>query len=684
MEVKTTEFFKNIKSLPPKGTKEFDDLIEWEKEKLLGGITVNGVKFSGWLYWHLNHWHIRGDDLDKYGNIVRVPILPDLRDNEWIRDQHLQACQENKLGYFEAGGRQLGKSEAESSICIYTATLFQNSQNVIVGGDDADLSLIKDKIDFGIDNLWEGLRKPKIDKDWRKPMIRLGYRLKNGKDIVWSYLMIRNVTRGKNTEGPAGTTAKSYISDEVAKYPFGSVFEAAKPAFMSKYGWRLVPICVCTGGSFEKSDDAERYFNNPRANSMMPVVDPKTGKETALFMSGIYRMDCKENMTLSEWLIREGNLPPGEYPELDKITIAVADKEKARKKILQERKDKESDPDKTEYLKLIMYNPLDPDECFMTLGSNIFNAEIAKKQKERIKESEAFGIPVILKNTGSKIIHDTDTRKLPISSYPIKPNESKDAPPVIWEFPIEEKPPFGLYVAGVDPYRQGKAEFSTSLGAVYIYKRMHDIYSEKFQNMFVASYVARPDSRTEWWEQARWLIRYYNARTLVENDDISFIDYMTSVNDDHYLEPSPEWLKAVAPTSSIDRPYGLSTANPKIRAHVLSNYKKYTEERLHVERDSEGSIVSEILGVSRIMDSILLEETMKYNEDGNFDRIIAASLAVTLANHLDPIVGKITTTETDPRLQSYFNRNKGYSKNPLGNLYVPSRGERRVRIPSPL
>jgi hypothetical protein len=90
MEIKTTEFFRNMKTLPPEGTKEFKQLIDWEIEKCTGGITVNGVYFSSWLYWHLNHWWIRVDDLDEYENIIRKPQLPDLRDNEWIRAEILE------------------------------------------------------------------------------------------------------------------------------------------------------------------------------------------------------------------------------------------------------------------------------------------------------------------------------------------------------------------------------------------------------------------------------------------------------------------------------------------------------------------------------------------------------------------------------------------------------------------
>jgi hypothetical protein len=45
--------------------------------------------------------------------------------------------------------------------------------------------------------------------------------------------------------------------------------------------------------------------------------------------------------------------------------------------------------------------------------------------------------------------------------------------------------------------------------------------------------------------------------------------------------------------------------------------------------------------MSKIFDPVLLEEMIQYNEDGNFDRIIAAELAVSLAMKLDPIFGKI-------------------------------------------
>jgi len=43
----------------------------------------------------------------------------------------------------------------------------------------------------------------------------------------------------------------------------------------------------------------------------------------------------------------------------------------------------------------------------------------------------------------------------------------------------------------------------------------------------------------------------------------------------------------------------------------------------------------------KIFDPVLLEEMIQYNEEGNFDRIIAAELAIAQAMKMDPIMGMI-------------------------------------------
>ncbi len=657
MEIKVEQFFRNRRDLPENDSQEFIDLVREEVEKCMGGVTVDGVTISGWLYWHLNHWHIRIDGKDEWGNETRLKSLPHLRDNEWIRAEALEKCRthpDGTKGYMEIGLRQGGKSELEASFCAYNAILFKDSQNVVVGGNDADLGLLKDKIDFGLRHLWEGIAIPRLDKTWRGSQIRLGYKTPDGDPQTFSTIVIRNAADGKNTETAAGTTAKSYIMDEVGKYPFASAFEAAKPAFRSAFGWRAIPILVGTGGSFDKGMDAENLFYNPTPNNFLAFTNA-SGKETCLFMSGVFRVDCKDETNLASWLRIERGLDIKEGSELEKIKIYASNKEKATQKILEERELMKGDPDQTKYLKVIMYNPLTEEECFLTASNNIFNVRAAKAQQQRLYDSSVTGSNVFLFHDGETIKHEFTDRK-PISSFPHKPIDDKDAPIVIWEFPMKD-PPFGLYVAGVDPYRQANSQFSDSLGAVYIFKRIHTIFGEEFQDTFVASYVARPDDKDKWNEQARLLIKFYNARTLCENDEMSFIEYMKAQGDARYLEKQPPWLKEIVPTTQVNREFGIHRSAERIREHLHSCLKSYLNQKILVEKDEQGSVTREILGVYQVRDTMLLEEIAKFNDDDNFDRIIAAELAVAMAQHLDPII-KVSSVDEDGRLKEYFRKDK--------------------------
>lgn len=666
--MENVQFFRNLKSLPPPGTEEFNNLIDWEIQKILGGITLKGgVYIPGWLYWHLNHWHIRIDEKDEFGNELRVKSLPILRDNEWKRADALEKCRIQKKGYMEIGARQGGKSEMEASFFGMNATLFENTQNIIVCGNDNDLSLLKDKVDFGLKNLWEGISIPRLDKTWRSNQVRLGYKTPNGDDEIWSYIVIRNAKDGHNTEVSAGTTAKSFIMDEVGKYSFSQAYEAGVPAMKGRFGFRAIPILVGTGGSFDNGKDAENFFYNPEANNFLGFLDEETGKETCMFLSGLYRQDCKYETTLAEFLQKEKGMAIPKDSEAWMIPMLVTDKELAEATITKEREQAKLNPDKTIYLKKVMYFPLTPSECFLSNAENLFDAEAARRQKVKLMQQNISGTPVVLYDDGDGVKHQF-TDKFPITNFPLNATDSKDAPVMIYEFPVDS-PPFGLYVAGVDPYRQGKAAYSSSLGAVYIYKRMHSITSENYQDMFVASYVARPDKKETWEEQARLLIKYYNARTLCENDEISFIDYMISKGDAHYLEKQPEWLKEIIPNSTVRRDYGIHRSADRVREFLHNSLKKYSEEVLYRETNEEGDVINEVKGMSKILDPMLLEEMIKYTEsDGNFDRIVAAELAVALAMKMNPLYGRIGGDEMDPRMKAFI------SKKTKSTIFPQSRG----------
>ena len=59
--------------------------------------------------------------------------------------------------------------------------------------------------------------------------------------------------------------------------------------------------------------------------------------------------------------------------------------------------------------------------------------------------------------------------------------------------------------------------------------------------------------------------------------------------------------------------------------------------------------------MTKILDPLLLEEIIQYNDEDNFDRVIAAELAIAQALKMNPILGKVGG-ETDERVKSLYNR----------------------------
>ena len=653
------DWFINQGRIPDRESAEYKQFFDFHKELCLNGCMMNGTYINPFLYWHLNMWHTEVDVVDERGRIYQKYANPLLRDNEWIVTNEIDRAQQEKKGLVILGIRRFAKSVLEASYIGWGATFDENSQNVIAGLNAPDIKLITDKLDKGLNFLPEAWRWQRVEDNW-KNQVTLGIKTKSGERIPFSQILIRNLDEGNNEEAIAGTKPRKLIIDEIGKGNFLRGFQAAVPGFTTPYGWGCSPLLTGTGGDMKKFMDAKSLMFDADNFNFLAYNNEKDEKRVhGLFISYKYRMEAKEERTLGEYLDK----PEGS--DLHNVKMLVSNEDKALEITTGNLERLKKAGDRVAYLKEKMYYPLEVDDIFLNEDTNIFDIEAAKRQKGRLLNQGRTGTPVILFHDGEKISHEF-TDKQPITNFPLKNSDLKDAPVVIYEFPIEN-PPYGLYVAGVDPYRQGQAAYSTSLGSVYIYKRMHDITGEKYQDMFVASYCARPDKKETWEEQTRLLIKYYNARTLCENDDISFIEYMKAKGDAHYLERQPDWLKEVVPGSTVKREYGVHRSSDKIRDYLHNCLKKYMEEVVYTEKDEDGNIIKEVLGVSKIFDPVLLEEIIQYNDQGNFDRIIAAELAIAQALKMDPVLGKVGGS-ADPRVSAIFKPNKN------NVLFTESRG----------
>lgn len=627
------DWYLNQKRVPDKGSLEYKEFFKFHKELCTNGFMMGGIFFNPFLYWHLNIWNTEIDVRDDSGRVSQKYMNPYFRDNEWITTNEIFRANVEKKGLAIGGIRRFSKSVLEASYIAWGATFDENSQNIVAGLNAPDIKLITDKIDKGLGFIPEAWKWQRIEDNW-KNQVTLGIKTRGGERIPFSQILIRNLDEGNNEEAIAGTNPMKLIIDEGGKGSFLRGLSAAIPGFTTEFGWRCSPIVTFTGGDMKKFQDAKNLMFDVGAFNFLEYNNEKDEKRVhGLFIGNKYRLEGKEWSTFGDYIkAKEGSI-------LYDVPMQISNEEKAKKVLVENLANKKRSGDRMAYLKEKMYYPEEVDDIFLNEDTNIFDIEGAKRQKAKLLAMERTGTPVVLYDDGDGVKHSFSD-KLPLTNFPLKNSDDKDAPVIIYEFPVES-PPYGLYVAGVDPYRQGKSAYSSSLGSVYIYKRMTSINGEKYQDMFVASYCARPDKKETWEEQARYLIKYYNARTLCENDEISFIDYMIAKGDAHYLERQPDWLKEIVPNTTVRRDYGIHRSAEKIRSFLHGCLKKYSEVPIHIEKDEEGNVLSEVKGMVKILDPVLLEEMIQYNEDGNFDRIVAAELAIALAMKLDPIFGAI-------------------------------------------
>jgi hypothetical protein len=661
------EFFINVKSTPDATSSEYAAFWENEDKKITEGVTINGFYFSPFIYWHLNFWSIYVDTMVGKRQVRKLD-RPQLWDTYLVVDETIRKAEDHpdgKKGVVMVGSRRISKSVLTSSYIAHKAITQKGSDNLISALNGPDLKVITDYVDLGIRNLPEYFRFPRIEDDWKK-LVTLGFKdKKTNARNEWSKFHVRNFDEGNNTEAAAGLTLSSFLLEEGGKGRILNCLAATTPCFDSPYGWRCSPFVIGTSGDMTKAGDLEELFNNPEAYNFLPVEVTDTGKSYGLFIPGTRSLKVpKDSKPLGLYL--ENSEPS----ELDNINIWLSDEKKGTELILKSREQIKKSSGLEAYLKEVMYYPLTHEECFLELSQNIFPVDLLQEQLSSLTSNEIHGDNVELYlNKDGRVIHKF-TDKKPVQTFPSKPTDEIEGTVQIWEYPITDAP-YGLYTAGTDPYKQSQAQYSTSLGATYIYKRVHNISSEGWQNIPVACYVGRPKKIETWYEITKLLLKYYNARTLCENMDYGFIQHCVEKNEaSRLLERTPSFLTDIHPNSTVNRDYGIHMTKD-IKNYLLSLIIEYITEVIDVTHDSDGNIVKEKLGVTRILDPLLLRELIKFTPKLNVDRIISFGLALAMAKSLNTKI-IVNNSSEDDRLKEYFKLKKPTS--PFRNsTYSPFR-----------
>lgn len=160
-----------------------------------------------------------------------------------------------------------------------------------------------------------------------------------------------------------------------------------------------------------------------------------------------------------------------------------------------------------------------------------------------------------------------------------------------------------------DPYDQNQSG-TNSLGSCIIYKRFQNF--ESYQDIIVAEYTGRPKTAEEFYDNVRKLLKYYNAKAMVENQNTGIFAYFNNKHCSYLLADQPDIIKDITNNSRVNRGKGCHMTK-EIKAWGIDRIKEWLEE----DRGND------TLGLNTILSEPLLEELIKYNDKMNADRVMA-------------------------------------------------------------
>lgn len=384
-----------------------------------------------------------------------------------------------------------------------------------------------------------------------------------------------------------------------------------------------------TGGDMAggATEEVKQVFYSPETFDCLAFDDEFEGYQTKI---GFF---VPAWMTLNQFKDELGNT---------NWKLAIAYLERTREKLKKQAKKKDAYEDE------IVQRPIIHSEVFLLNNTSILPvADLKEHMDNLLSMGNEPGIKGLhgwmhLDASGEPYFKlDPDNYKP--TDYPVKASDDNHGAVVIWEEP-DPRAEYGWYAGGIDPYDFDIAPNSVSLGSIMIFQR-GSIYNGGYDRQ-VAEYTGRPHLASDFFEQARRLIAYYNGIALYENEKQLLKEHFKARFSIHLLAFTPGVLKAneTSKTAAI-RSYGQHMSTP-----VKAEAEIYTREWL-LTPIGDGK-----LQLHTIKSIPLLKELIGYNAVGNFDRVIALFLVVIQLTQMKAVVIEESKAEVTVANDDFFNR----------------------------
>lgn len=306
--------------------------------------------------------------------------------------------------------------------------------------------------------------------------------------------------------------------------------------------------------------------------------------------------------------------------------------------------------------------PVTPQEAVMRTEGTVFPVADLKDHLETIMAdrekfvSEHYVGDLIRTATG-KIEFKPTTDKVPIRSYDKLPSDKTGAIE-IFQMPRKNgagEIPFGRYIAGIDPI---DADSGNSLFSI--------IMMDTFTDKIVAVYSGRPRLASDAYEISLRMLEFYNGIANYEKNLKGLFTYFDQKRALKHLCDTPQILKDMDMIKDLG--YGNTSkgtvANKEINkwGRVLqAEWQKKFSDGLDSQSltNDEGEI--RMLNLHSLRDIAYIEECIKWNADGNFDRVSAGSMLFILREdryrRTESLKENDGNTGSDIANDKFFNKN---------------------------
>lgn len=611
----------------PPNTTDYNTYWEREAQRCLNGYTApDGQWITGYNYFYLNYSPImklvETEYTDRNGNKrtrrERLFKFPDF----WDYDTHYFKAIEEA----EAEGRHMvvlkararGYSFKGASMLCRNYFLIKKSKSFAVASEQKYLTG-----DGLLTKAWQIMDFLDKNTGWAKRRLKStslertsGFKIKDeitGKEVEDGYQSsIMGITLKNDPERIRGTRGKLVLWEEAGKFPdIKQAWQIERPALEDDAG-NAFGLMIAFGTGGEEGADFEGLqdiFYHPDGFNCLEFPN--------IWDTGMNDQKC--GFFVPAW----SNLYSTDHPEcMDEY--GNTNRSPAIKVLMEQRERvRQGQPDETVTDRYIAEHPITPQEAILEVGKNIFPKKQLQMQLSHIRTNTKLqNMKHIVDLTwgGDGQIIATEKKSGDITNYPLKNGQKPEGSVVIWEYPIKD-PPFGLYIAGCDPYDHD-GSLTNSLGSTFIYKRFQP--GEAWTDCIVAEYSGRPATAEEYYENVRKLLTLYNAKLLFENERKGIYPYFTNKHCDYLLADQPDKvIGEIFHDSKVQRRKG---------CHMSKQIRQYAEGLIKewlLEEFSPGHP-----NLERIYSEPLIEELLLDDGERNVDRVIALCMVMIYREEL--------------------------------------------------